>query len=1588
MKNRVLALCLTVALLLGMMPAITMPTRAEAVAADVNVDAVFTQETITVDGNLTETSWKNATYYDIAKDSVSGSLAVVVNAGDVYVALKGNATSVSAAIGGKSATGTTVSGVTELCVPDVTIGSFGATLVMTLTVDGTAITAAVTFTQKEINLNIASDAGTTFTPNMSAASAGNAGTGYANWVAASARYGWSIQSASKHLFWGVSDRTDRNNGAAFEVDHSKQVIWTQNITFYSHNMYLSTYATAGYDNLVIIDTNQNLSANNGMLYRMNDGGENGGFFYVVLYAELEEGQTNACAKARFIMPGSCYGNVIYSDPITLSGTAKTLSIFGPITFQWDPDGSVTVTAKDTYNGNTVMSGTVEGATWTRDTTAAQGTISNPESVDWVTYDPDGDGTNSQYRTTGDFMDFYWRMAGHDNATTAHFYQYQPTVTHKDAVVAIADGNYLAGVTVPNVVEGNLPATVAHTYLGNLPLTWTVVDGIVAADGTVTHPLEDTVVTLNAVQGDTPIVTNQSVTVKGAEKLASLYTAETMAADNALTETSWKRSAWYAFGDNALSGSAAVVIKHGTAYIAVKSATATSGTVTLAGKEAALTFANGVAEVAIADLGLTKYESSLLLELSVTDGVNTANAICVAAFTNKAVNLTEGTPLVLKVNGTGSGSANMGNTTHNAYRSWSFSSSKFNYYYMLDTVSATDATPSGFSLDHSKEVNLEFNVRFEAPIPDGDSELITALREDSDTSYGKSLTFLVNDSDAENGGFFYAMYYHLTDGDGVTTAYIRFMMPTSTAAQPVFSDPIALYTHVNSKVFRIGFVWNPDGSVAVTYSGTMNSAAAPDTSTYGDGTVTVVGKVDGATWKHTGSAGTYKNPKSFAGTSGDYFQHSIGTNSTTAITGYFWNNMELTHTDIATELDINDGLSGDLIPDVVTDDMPSSVDHAYLGKLNLKWSADVENILSESGAIRLPEVDTTVTITAAVGSDEIAKKTVTVKAAEKLAALATAEAMAADGKLYEASWRYAAWKAIGGNVPGSVAVLMKGGEAYVAIQSATATSATVTLGETTLENVPFVDGAVEIKIADASIDTLQETLAVAVALTDGTNTSTLKSNFVVLDKQKVSNGRTGEVIAFVNTHEAGDSGDDVTYRNGTHFTASSAEFWKNNRLARTQFYVLNSSHGLAWDHKKDIYIEQNLWTNLMPVSDGMFTDTGSALTYSDGLRVHGQDYVSDATNYAFWANIYNADAEGNLKVRFLKADKTNSDPIDLGITVSDANGAACVGFLWSKDGSITVLVNGEAKGIVADATITTAKGYLAANTGDRFYPSLQSASAAYMYIYDFSVTHVAEDAASVLTQQVALGENIGFTFKGDNVSATIGGNTYSGSEVTVNLAAAQMNDAVTVTVNDNSGLTYTQSYNVRDYAMTVLGSNDYAAYHDMVKAMLHYGAAAQAHFGYDAEYPVNAGIGDLGDVTVPGKLTVGKDGTCPEGIAYYGTSLIFRNKIVIRFYFELADGYDIANYTFTDKNGKPFEVMRDGQSNLYYMDAENINPQQYDDIYTVTVGEYTVSYSCLHYITRMYHNNVGNAEKATLVALMKAMYAYHTAAETLLGDNVQ
>lgn len=212
-------------------------------------------------------------------------------------------------------------------------------------------------------------------------------------------------------------------------------------------------------------------------------------------------------------------------------------------------------------------------------------------------------------------------------------------------------------------------------------------------------------------------------------------------------------------------------------------------------------------------------------------------------------------------------------------------------------------------------------------------------------------------------------------------------------------------------------------------------------------------------------------------------------------------------------------------------------------------------------------------------------------------------------------------------------------------------------------------------------------------------------------------------------------------------------------------------------------------------------------------------------------------------------------------------------------------------------------------------------------------------------------------------------------VSAYVAAAQMTEEIGVSIEIDGAEAVSKTYTLAQYAAAVLANKDMSKYHELVQNMLHYGAMAQLHFAHNEDNLANAGYELESIAAVPSQeKEIAIDGSV-SGISFHGASLLFQDRISVRYYFKAPNGVD--GYTFT-VNDDAQEVI--GKGNLYYVQINGFNPQDYNNDVTLTVSDGTASqaitYSPMHYIIRM-SNRDDSSE--TLKNLLAAMYGYHLAA---------
>lgn len=154
---------------------------------------------------------------------------------------------------------------------------------------------------------------------------------------------------------------------------------------------------------------------------------------------------------------------------------------------------------------------------------------------------------------------------------------------------------------------------------------------------------------------------------------------------------------------------------------------------------------------------------------------------------------------------------------------------------------------------------------------------------------------------------------------------------------------------------------------------------------------------------------------------------------------------------------------------------------------------------------------------------------------------------------------------------------------------------------------------------------------------------------------------------------------------------------------------------------------------------------------------------------------------------------------------------------------------------------------------------------------------------------------------------------------------------------------------------------------LAQAMLQYGEYAKAYFDGDA-LAETAEMQNITADTLSGYVMT-KSGTLPDGITYYGSSLLLESETTVRHYFKVAEGTDLTGYDLIEKDG------------YYYTEDRNIPAGSLGVTRTGTVGGCRIAYSPMCYARAVLGSDSANQNLKTL---MKALYLYDAAAQAYLG----
>ena len=202
--------------------------------------------------------------------------------------------------------------------------------------------------------------------------------------------------------------------------------------------------------------------------------------------------------------------------------------------------------------------------------------------------------------------------------------------------------------------------------------------------------------------------------------------------------------------------------------------------------------------------------------------------------------------------------------------------------------------------------------------------------------------------------------------------------------------------------------------------------------------------------------------------------------------------------------------------------------------------------------------------------------------------------------------------------------------------------------------------------------------------------------------------------------------------------------------------------------------------------------------------------------------------------------------------------------------------------------------------------------------------------------------------------------------TYQVAAKDMAEKIIFYINENVNATVS----VKGYLDT-LDTSESTKLAELVKSMEKYGTAASEFFKTDGTVPAPAEEVTADDLSG----YVFEKGSAPDGISYYGSSLILESETTVRHYFKLDAGKNIDEFTFTIDGNK---VIPGEKSGYYYIDVKNISAENLGVGHTVKIGDTEVisGYSALSYAKAVLNST---AADDNLKNLVKTIYHYNQAA---------
>lgn len=223
-----------------------------------------------------------------------------------------------------------------------------------------------------------------------------------------------------------------------------------------------------------------------------------------------------------------------------------------------------------------------------------------------------------------------------------------------------------------------------------------------------------------------------------------------------------------------------------------------------------------------------------------------------------------------------------------------------------------------------------------------------------------------------------------------------------------------------------------------------------------------------------------------------------------------------------------------------------------------------------------------------------------------------------------------------------------------------------------------------------------------------------------------------------------------------------------------------------------------------------------------------------------------------------------------------------------------------------------------------------------------------------------------------------------------LSATQMAEKIKACLKINGEACMSNTASLEEYAQKILKNASYAEYHELVKAMLNYGAYAQKYFKYDTKNLATKNLTDFVDPVKSGSVKVSEYGVevqdDSEFLTYEGFSLECESGTNLKLYFSMETAKSAIQikrlYSFSA--GKEKKVTVETEGTRMIVTIPDLSARELSTEYRLTItgktdtaDNLTVSCSAMSYV-----NQAQSSTDSALKYLMRAMYYYNKAANEL------